>query len=312
MIKKQPIERFAKITCALAGAVWGIYWIPLRAVHETGISGSWATTLFYLVPFSLLLPVGIIRWRGILQAGWPLQWIAISAGLSLAFYSNAFLYTDVIRAILLYYLTPIWSVLLARVWLKEPITRNLIVAIVLGSLGLLTILNVDQGFPIPRNSGDWMAFISGLFWALTANLMRHESKQHTLDILIAWFFWASVFGLVLALLPALDRPPLPELKQIILVLPWLIPIALTLIIPGFYAITWGVPLLNPGIVGVLFMTEISVGAVSAALLTSEPFGIRELLGVTLISAAGLTEALAPILGTLYLFRRHKHNKRNRQ
>ena len=41
------------------------------------------------------------------------------------------------------------------------------------------------------------------------------------------------------------------------------------------------------------MTEISVGAGSAALLTDEPFGTREILGIVLISTAGLLEAVVP-------------------
>ena len=295
------------VACTAAGAIWGLFWIPLRAVNTAGISGSWATALFYLVPFLLLLPIAMIRWRHILQTGWPLQWAAITAALALVFYSNALLYTDVIRAILLYYLTPIWSTLLARAWLKEPITRSRVVAIVLGILGLLVILNADQGLPIPKNAGDWMGLISGLFWALAANVMRRESPQYPFDVMISWFFWAAVFGLILALLPILDQPPVPKVRQVTEILPWFIPVVLLMIIPMFYAITWGVPLLNPGTVGVLFMPEISVGAISAALLTDEPFGMREALGVGLVTAAGLTEAAAVVLAASYPDRRHKRN-----
>ena len=302
-VPNNRIENLAKVACTAAGALWGLYWIPLRAVNAAGVNGSWATTLFYLVPLILLLPIAVFRWRQIISAGWPLQWIAIPAALALVLYSNAFLYTDVIRAILLYYLTPIWSALLARAWLKEPITRSRIVAIALGILGLFVILNADQGVPVPRNAGDWMGLISGLFWALAANVMRRESAQNTFDVLVAWFFWAVVFGLVLALLPILDRPNIPEVGQVTGILPWFIPVALFLIIPGFYAIAWGVPLLNPGTVGVLFMTEISVGAISAALLTDEPFGMREILGVGLITAAGLTEAFTVVLSTSFFTRR---------
>jgi len=43
------------------------------------------------------------------------------------------------------------------------------------------------------------------------------------------------------------------------------------------------------------MTEVSVGAISAALLTNEPFELREILGVGLITAAGLTEVVVPII-----------------
>jgi len=295
------------VTCTGAGAMWGLFWIPLRAVNTAGINGSWATALFFLVPFLLLLPIAMIRWRHILQAGWPLQWIAITAALALVFYSNALLYTDVIRAILLYFLTPIWSTLLARAWLKEPITQSRAAAIVLAILGLLVILNADQGLPIPKNAGDWMGLISGLFWALAANVMRRETPKYTFDVMISWFFWGTVFSIILALLPVLNQLPVPEVRQVAEILPWFIPVVLLMIIPMFYAITWGVPLLNPGTVGILFMGEIGVGAISAAILTHEPFGMREALGVGLVTAAGLTEATAVVVAASYPIRRHKHD-----
>jgi hypothetical protein len=39
------------------------------------------------------------------------------------------------------------------------------------------------------------------------------------------------------------------------------------------------------------MTEISVGTVTAALWAGEPFGLREITGVLLISIAGLAESV---------------------
>jgi drug/metabolite transporter (DMT)-like permease len=56
-----------------------------------------------------------------------------------------------------------------------------------------------------------------------------------------------------------------------------------LVIPGAYAAFWGAPHLNPGVVGLLMMTEISVGVVTAAIWVGEPFGMRELTGVILIT-----------------------------
>ena len=293
-------ENTAKIACTIAGAIWGLYWIPVRALHDAGIQGLWATAIFYLVPLVLMLPIALLHWRQIISAGWMMQGIAIIGGLCLVLYSTAFLYTDVIHATLLYYLTPIWSALLARAWLKESITRDRTLAIILGTTGLLIILNLDQGLPLLRNPGDWMALISGLIWAVFANAMRRsETSYDTIDVLFCWFFWGTVIAVILGLLPVLDRPDPPTIEQIVTVLPWLIPVVLFVIIPGFYAITWGVPLLSPGTVGVLFMTEISVGAISAALLTDEPFGVREILGVILITMAGLTEVVVPILSTLF-------------
>jgi drug/metabolite transporter (DMT)-like permease len=53
---------------------------------------------------------------------------------------------------------------------------------------------------------------------------------------------------------------------------------------------WATPKLNPAVVGLLIMTEISVGAVTAALWAGEPFGVREASGVVLITAAGVLES----------------------
>jgi hypothetical protein len=39
------------------------------------------------------------------------------------------------------------------------------------------------------------------------------------------------------------------------------------------------------------MTEISVGVVTAAIWANEPFGMRELVGVILITLAGLSELI---------------------
>ena len=54
---------------------------------------------------------------------------------------------------------------------------------------------------------------------------------------------------------------------------------------------------KPGAVGLLFMTEISVGTVTAAIWADEPFGLREITGVVLVTLAGFTEILAgPLAG----------------
>ena len=58
---------------------------------------------------------------------------------------------------------------------------------------------------------------------------------------------------------------------------------------------YGPTQLNPGIAGVLFMVEIGVGIVTASILTDEPFGWRELLGVLMITAAALVEPVKDLI-----------------
>ena len=65
-----------------------------------------------------------------------------------------------------------------------------------------------------------------------------------------------------------------------------------LILPGTYASLWGPKFLSPGVVGLLFMTEIVVGSVSVALLSGETVGLRELIGIFLIIGAGVVEPIS--------------------
>ena len=67
------IENWAKLACAYSGLVWGLFWIPVRALDASGISGLWAIALFYVIPFSLTLPLIVYRWRTTLAGGWYLQ-----------------------------------------------------------------------------------------------------------------------------------------------------------------------------------------------------------------------------------------------
>ena len=115
-------ETLAKFACAYSGIVWGLFWIPLRALDGAGISGAWATALFYLVPAVLFLPILIWRWRTIVDGGFGLLLTGLVTGTAVVLYADGLVYTEVIRAMLLYYLTPVWSTLLARLFLKEPIT----------------------------------------------------------------------------------------------------------------------------------------------------------------------------------------------
>ena len=84
---------------------------------------------------------------------------------------------------------------------------------------------------------------------------------------------------------------IPKIEQVLPALPLLLIFMALLVLPGTYASLWGPKYLSPGIVGLLFMTEIIVGAISVALLAGEPFGIRELMGVLLIAGASMLEPL---------------------
>ena len=289
----------ASLACAYSGVAWGLFWIPLRGMDDAGITDAWATVVFYAVPLILFSPWIFRNWRRIARCGWSLHLIGISTGVSLVFYSNALLYTEVVRGLVLYYTTPVWSLLLARILLGENITTPRILAIAFGLAGMLVMFGDGSGIPWPRNIGDWMALIGALGWAVAAVLLRKDDGSRSMEICSVYFFYGVIAAVVLAISPMAGEIEVPEWSTVVDVLPWAIPIAI-IVIPGAYAAFWGAPHLNPGLVGLLMMTEISVGGITAAIWANEPLGARELTGIALITLAGLSEFIyAPMRRALW-------------
>lgn len=288
-------ETIAKLACAYSGLVWGLFWMPLRALERAGIEGLWAVLLFNAVPFVLVLPIALWRWRASLKGGLWLQAMAFTSAFGFLLYSTAMLYTSIINAMLLFYLTPLWSTLLARLFLREAITPLRWASMGLGFLGMLVIFQADNGIPLPRSAGDWVALGSGLMWSVSSVLMRADRGTATAELFTHNFLWSGAIAVaIMALFHGVPGPS-PPLETYIRQLPWLVPVIVIVVMSGGYATMWGAPKLNPGLVGLLFMTEISVGAVTAAIWSGEPFGAREILGVALITGAGIMESVVDLV-----------------
>ena len=293
MMPRFSIDLRARMACLYAGAVWGLFWIPLRRLEATGLHDLWITVVYFLVPLCCLVPVMLGRLRHIRQGGLSLQVTAALSALAITLYSIAIVHTEVVRAMLLFYLTPIWSTLLARAVLGEVITPARMLAMVCAFAGMLTIFGLGASVPLPRNAGDWLGLCSGIVWAVAAVRLNRDRHLPSVEMTSVFFLWAAIFSIAgaLALAPGSD----PDADMVLNTLPWLVPVILIMIIPGTFASLWGPKYLSPGLVGLLFMSEIVVGAVSAALLSGEPFGWREFIGVLLIAGASLLEPLWALL-----------------
>jgi drug/metabolite transporter (DMT)-like permease len=287
----------ARWACIYAGLMFGIFWIPLRELEDAGFAGPWSTLMLCAVPLTLLLPVLWRRWRAVLAGHRRFHAASFLLGASFVLYANGFIYTTVVRTFVLFYLMPVWGFLLARLVIGDAITPVRGVSVIVALAGLLTIFGAEAGVPLPRNAGDWMAIISGFTWALASLMLLMDTESKAVDYGVGFFLYATAVaaamgtGLFLA-----DGPAPPGGDALLQALPWFVPVAALLILPAGFATVFGPMLLNPGTVGLLFMAEIAVGTVTAALWAGEPFGIRELLGVLLIAVAGLLE---PVQGLLH-------------
>jgi drug/metabolite transporter (DMT)-like permease len=163
---------------------------------------------------------------------------------------------------------------------------------VLAIVGMLTIFGLGVRFPVPQNSGDWMGLGGGFLWAVAMVRLRMDDRNSAIEMTVGFYLWSVMFAVAAALFLAPTHMPSPA--QVMPAMPLLLTFMVLLILPGSLASLWGPKFLNPGIVGLLFMTEIVVGSISVALLAGEPFGIRETLGVVLIAGASLLEPIAEL------------------
>jgi drug/metabolite transporter (DMT)-like permease len=211
-------------------------------------------------------------------------------GTAFAAYATSLLLTDVVRTLLLFYLTPVWSTLLGIAFLGERLTRFRLAALILGFTGLLVVLGLGEGFPWPRNMGDWLALFSGLAWAYgSLRLYRTGGLPVFEQVLV--FVLGGLAVLVLAVVLGGEfLAPSPASGSLLDVAPHAFAISI-FVLPMLYLTIWPAMRLSPGRVGLLLMSEVVVGVGSAALLAGEPFGLRELSGTLLILSAGAVEVL---------------------
>ena len=208
-------------------------------------------------------------------------------GAAFALYSIGFLYGKVALVVLLWFFSPVWSVLIAKYLLRWHVPKLRYVAIALGLAGLFIMLGGDGGIPVPGSLGEWMAFIGGLIWALATAGMRLKSDVPPLPAAFVFALGATVtsiaFAPFLEPLPTIILSDLPLLTAQVLLtggLWWGVSIA---------ALMWATLRLDPARVGILLMTEVVFGAVTAAILAGESLSTSEMVGGALVILCGLLE-----------------------
>lgn len=275
---------------AIGAAFWGLYWIPIRAIEQAGVHAFWTGPVIFGASSLLFLPVLLLRaskfaahWRDIVVPG-------LLAGFAFALYIASLNLTDVVRAILLFYMSPLWSTLLGVLMLKEQLTSNRVFALLLAFAGLYIVLVIDSGLPIPRNSGDWFALLSGLCWSVASVKLFQGGAHMILEKVSIFVVFALLMSLLLMLWQQGNLDGMPRLEALHGARYWILLIAVSML-PITYLTIWPATVLSPGRVGMLLMVEVLVGVASAAALTDERFGLRELIGALLIISAGVVEVL---------------------
>ncbi|MBD3678587.1 MAG: DMT family transporter [Rhodobacteraceae bacterium] len=276
---------FATAIVIATGVIWGFYWIPVRALDGMGFPGAWGTFAITMATVAVLTPVALWR-RGHILTCSPVALASIAlGGAAFAFYSVSFVYGRVAIVILLYFLTPVWSTLIARYlmgWTTPPLR---IVAIGVGLAGLATMLAADGELPIPRNTGEWLALWGGLLWSFSTTGIRARSTLGPLESAFVFACGAMPVSFVLAL----GLAPLPETDDPFAALGLALATGTVWWALSVASLMWAAVRLEPARVGILLMTEVLVGAASAAMLAGETLTRVEIFGGALVLCAGVLE-----------------------
>jgi len=282
-------RRLPIIAVVVAASAWGLFWLPLRAFEENGLAAGWATLGIFATPVLVLLPVATWRLARGLPTGTREAITGLLAGGGVALYAESVLLTDVARALILFYVTPVWSTILEILLMGRRLTKARALALVLGLAGLVTILGGRTGIPMPQNLGDSIALLSGMVWAGGTMRVRTAPEVGIFENVLSFFCYGAVVALVFAFLPIDDLGAAPAWAEFAPVIPWLLVAAIGFMIPVMWGLLWGSKHIDPGRLGILLQIEAVVGIGSAAMLTDEPFGLVEALGTILVVGAGLVD-----------------------
>jgi drug/metabolite transporter (DMT)-like permease len=282
------LPALALLTNAL---IWGVSWWPLRQLEARGLHPLWATVLIYA-----LAVVAITLWR---RSAWaqllrtPTLWVLVlAAGTTNATFNWGVTVGDVVRVVLLFYLMPLWAVLLARLLLREPLTAGAGLRVTLALAGAAIVLQPDGGgWPLPRTLAEWLGVVGGFSFALNNVMLRREAHRPEAARALAMFLGgalvAGALAVVLAVQGTVPVPPRPAFG-------WLaggVAMAVAFL-AGNLALQYGAARLPANATAVVMVTEVLFAAGSAVLLgagTLTPplmLGGALIVGATLLSARG--------------------------
>ncbi len=279
--------RLLPVLALLAGAgMWGVIWYPMRLLNAAGLGGIWLTLALYSSALAFSLPhtassVGEFR-----RAPAGIAVLALAGGWTNVAFIEAVLHGNILRVLLLFYLSPLWATLLGWLALGERVSPWSLASLVLAMGGAVLMLwDPHTRAAWPRGASDWFAISSGFAFAVANVLVRRiESVSVTAKSVAIWLGVMIVAAAMIAIL----RLALPE--------------------AGWRAFAGAGAL---GLFGILFMTllvqygvsnmpvhrsavimlfELVVGAASQQLLTSERVGMREWAGGVLIMAGAYLSA----------------------
>jgi drug/metabolite transporter (DMT)-like permease len=281
-----PRRQGTAVSALLGGAVlWGLFWWPLKQLEAAGLHGSFVQLVVYGLPALVLLPWAVRSHHAWRDQAALLLLIALLGGWANASFASSLTYGSVVRVLLLFYLAPVWTILAARLFLGERLTRLRLAALGLALAGLAFTLGGAQLLDSPLSAIDLLALSSGLAFALNNVAIRAGHGLPDAARAVAVFSGCAVISLGFMGWNGQPVPTLDTMNTLTLAV-----LALAWVLPGTLATFYGVARLDAGKAAILLLAELVVGVVSAVLIGGDDLSPQEAVGGALILAAAMIEA----------------------
>ncbi len=284
-------DKILSLIIVVSSCAWGLYWLPLRSIEQSGIVGSWSIVLVNACPLIILVPLIFFNLDKFKKYPKPILFAGIMIGAAFTFYANGLVQTSVIRATLLFYLSPIWSTIIGIIWLNERLTIARVISIIVALIGLILLLyDFRNQETAMLNFGDFSSILSGLFWALGASILKKWSKLPIIPLTAIVYFSTTSLSILLAII--VYKAPIPSLALIGQNFSTAFIWSVIVLLPSFCIIFRISQILFPGRVGILMMSEVAVAVISAKiLLPEEQMVILQWIGASAILLAGVVEII---------------------
>lgn len=287
--KPHPHSIVPVLGLLMASTLWGLIWYPLRLLEDQGLHGLWSTALMYCGTLIIAIPVLVKGWREWLDHPYLFFFMAIATGWTNIAFILAVLDGNVVRVLLLFYLSPLWATLLGVFFLGEQLSRRAIGILGIAMVGAVIMLwHESLGFPAPRDTADWLALSAGIAFAIT-NVLIHKLDRASIMVKTATG-WLGV--LFIAFILIIFTGQKLAVSTEVIAGAWLLgAIAMTLM---NIAVVYGVTNMPVHRSAIILLFEIVVGAISSILLTNEVIQLREWIGGGLVMLAAYLTAIRQV------------------
>lgn len=272
--------------------VWGLSWWPFRQFQAAGLHPLWTTVVLYLISLAVVVATRPGAWTEFRRT--PALWlIMLAAGTTNTTFNWGVALGDVVRVVLLFYLMPLWTVLFARLILKERLTAMALLRIALALAGAIVVLMPEHGgFPLPSSLPDALGLLGGLTFAFNNVMLRREAARGAPARAFAMFgggvLVAAASASLMASMSTGGLVGWPTLPGPVWALP-LVGMAL-LFLASNLALQYGAGRLPANVTAIVMLTEVPAAALSALWLGGGTLDAKTALGGLAILAAALLAA----------------------